>query len=608
MGMPPMAPPGPIDNGPPPVPAPFGALPGAPTPAMPGMPQAAPGRPKQADIETAAAIIEKTLEVVVDDENSDEAVKLALKDVLLPGRGVCRVRWTPHMQTQPVEDPVMGGQLMHPETGEPQSEEVKIWEQVGDEYVYWEDLLLDPVRAAADVDWIAFRHLFTKERLDAEFAGSPFYEKLKAKNRVGDILKWTEESAAKSPVGGGSSSKTAGKLGDQIRKAMVWEIWDRPNRKIIWFIRDVSGLVLRVDEDVYGLMGFYPIPIPLLAVRTTDSRIPRAFFDLYAKLAADLDETSDRISKLTAQIKVRGAYNSASKEIAQILTAGDQKMIPVDGVDMLSGGLQNHIWLVPIQEFIIALEKLYLAREQQKQAVYEIMGISDIMRGATKASETATAQRIKGSMGMGRLEDLKQSMGNFVRDLLRLKAELICQNFSPETLEAMTGEKVTPEVLAILRSDFQRTCAIDIEADSTVQVDEQTEQQSMAMTMQSIQAVMQGAQSMLMTGILPPPLVVNLSLEMLKMFLHPIRFSRGVVEMINDFQEQLTAQIAMQSMMPQAPGALGAPPGGPPGMPSPPGPPGGGGGSPPGRSNGSGGPPTNGGSEPLKLNATLSGI
>jgi hypothetical protein len=526
--------------------------------------------------------MEKVLEIVVDDENSHEAVKMAIKDVLLPGRGVCRVRWTPQMEEQPVTGGDGVTPLPHPETGEPVTESIKVWEQVNDEYVYWEDVLIDPVRQAADTEWIAFRHLFSEKQLDREFEGSPQYEQLKGAGRVGEILKWTEESAAKSPVGGGSAIKTAEKLGGHVRKAMIWEIWDRTTRKITWFIRESSGLVLRVDEDVYQLSGFYPVPQPMLAIRTSDSRIPRAYYDLYAKLAADIDETSERISALTKQIKVRGAYNSASKEIAQLLTAADQKMVPVDGVDMLNGGLQNHIWIVPIEAWIVALEKLYLAREQQKQAIYEIMGVSDIMRGATKATETATAQRIKGSMGLGRLEDAKQQAGNFTRDLMRLKAELIGQNFSPETLEAMTGEKVTPEVLAILRDDFQRTCAIDIEADSTVQVDEKSEQEAMAMTMTAISSVMQGAQQMLMTGILPPPLVMNLSLEMLKMFLHPIRYSRGVVEMIDDFQEQLQAQVAMQSMMPPQPTPIGGGPP-PPGMPPPPKPAGTGGGGPPPR-------------------------
>ncbi|WP_352870453.1 hypothetical protein [Mesorhizobium sp. M1409] len=564
--------PGPMSPGP----MAMGSLPPPmlPPPPPPG-PQPAPGRPAQKDIETAASVIQKALEVVVEDEHSHEAVKMAIKDVLLPGRGVCRVRWKPQM----VDRPVMAGDgttpLPGPE-GQPPQQEIKVWEEVDDEYVYWEDLLVDPVRSVADMDWIAFRHLFTKEQLETEFAGSEQYDKLKGAGRLGDILKWTDESAAKSPVGGGSALKSAKNLGDHVKKAMVWEIWDRASRRIIWFIREVSGLVLRVDPDSLQLEGFYPIPAPMLAVTTTDSRIPRPFYDLYAKLAADLDETSDRISKLTKQVKVRGGYNAASREVADILTAGDNKMIPVEGVDLINGGLNNHIWLMPIVEFMNALDKLFLAREQQKQAIYEIMGISDIMRGATKASETATAQRIKGSMGVSRLEDAKSAAANFVRDLLRLKAEIIAQNFDAATLEAMTGEAVTPQVMAILRSDFQRTCAIDIEADSTVVADEQAEQQAMAQIMQSIQAVMQGTQAMLMTQVMPPPQVVQLSLELLKMFLHPVRYSRGVVQMISEFQQQL--QVMAQQPPPPPPPGPGVPPSPPPGAGGHPG-----AGGPPGR-------------------------
>lgn len=544
---------------------------GAGTPPMsPPMSGPMSGRPSQKTIETAAAVIEKALDVVVEDEMSHESVKAAIKDVLLPGRGTVRVRWIPTMEQRPVmsgdgETPLPAPPQIG-DNGGPPMEDIKVWEQVNDEYVYWEDILLDPVRAPGDTDWIAFRHLFTAKAAIEEFEGSsPKFDQLIAQKKVeSELCLYTEESAAKSTVGGGASMKTAGKLGNVIKKMMVWEIWDRPNRRIIWFVRDFSGLVLRVDEDTYGLEGFYPIPKPLLAITTTDTQIPRAFYDLYADLAADLDETSRRISNLTKQIKVRGAYNSASNEIAQLLQADDQKMIPVDGVDMINGGLANHIWMMPILEFVNALRELYAAREEIKQAIYEIMGISDIMRGATKASETATAQRIKGSMGMVRLSDQKQQAANFVTDLLRMKAELISKNFDATTLAAMTGEDVTPDVMAVLRSDFMRTCTVDIESDSTVIADMQEEQQSMQAVMMSVQAVMTGAAQMLQTGLLPPPQVIMLSLELLKMFLHPVRFSRGVVELIDDFIEQLQAQMAVQPPMPpMGPPAPGA---GPPGQ------------------------------------------
>ena len=566
---------GPPEMAPPGLPPPEGALPpegmdtgmpmAGPPPPQPMLEEVPPG-PRAEDIDTAASVVEKALEIVVQEESSHEAVKTAIKDVLLPGRGVCRVRWNPKLLDVPQLDP-MSDQPLLDDAGAPQVETQKIWETTDVEYVYWEDFLCDPVRQSVDMKWIAFRHLFTGPELISEFQGSPEFDRIVAAGKIDTLLKWTEESAAKSPPSGGSYTKSAENLGDAIKKAMVWEIWDRTDPaepRVIWFMRDSGGLDLRVDPDVLQLMGFFPIAMPMLSISTSDSRIPRPFYDLYARLAEDLESTSVRISNLTKQIKVRGAYNAASSDIAALLTADDQKMIPVDGVDMINGGLQNHIWMVPIDIWMSALDKLLLAREQQKQAIYEIMGISDIMRGATKASETATAQRIKGSMGVVRLQDQKTAAANFARDLMRLQAEIICQNFDPEILSAMTGEDVTPAVLDILRDDFTRVCSIDIETDSTVQVDEQTEQQSMAMIMQSIQAVMMGAQQMLMTGILPPPQVIQLSIEMLRMFLHPVKGSRGVIELLDDFKEQLEASIAMSPPpMLGPPAGGGPPPGGP---------------------------------------------
>ena len=67
-----------------------------------------------------------------------------------------------------------------------------------------------------------------------------------------------------------------------------------------------------------------------------------------------------------------------------------------------------------------------------------------------------------------------------------MKAEIIAKNFDAETLTRMTGEEVTPVVLEILRDDFSRVCSIDIETDSTVEVDETVEQEGNAKIMMVI--------------------------------------------------------------------------------------------------------------------------
>ena len=573
---PPPEPPPPVEPAPPPPPALQPA-------AMP------PGMPAQADIETAAAVMEKALEIVLDDQDSHEAIKAAVKDLLLPGRGVCRVRWNPRMEPPPAPPQVPLPAAPLPVENPPM---VKVWETVSDEYVYWEDILLDPCRQFRDTQWVAFRHLFTEKQALAEFSDSEKLNALKAANRMDDILKWTDESAAKDTVGGGGAMKTSDRLGDVIRKIMVWEVWDAQSLQIIWFIREAGGLVLRVDPDALGLSGFFPIPRPLLAVTTTDSQLPRPYYDLYRHLASDLDETSRRISALTEKIKVRGGYNAANRDIAQLLLADDGKMIPVDGVDLINGGLQNHIWLVPVLEWMNALKELYVARDQTKGAIYEVMGISDIMRGNTNPYETATAQRIKGTMGTNRLDGQKTVCANFALDLLRMKAEIIANNFDAATLTRMTGEEVTPAVEAILRDDFQRVCAIDIETDSTIAIDETQEQESNAKILMAMQGILQGAQGLLMTGVLPPPMIMQFTLELIKMMIQPLRNSRGVVELINDFEEQLTVMMMTNPMGLMPPGA--APPQG-----SGAGPPGASPQPPPGAA--PAGPPmaTNGGTPPM---------
>ena len=65
----------------------------------------------------------------------------------------------------------------------------------------------------------------------SEFAESPELQKLKADNKIQDLFKWTEETAAKSPVGGGAAAKTAARLDAVIKKAMVWEIWNRIDQR-----------------------------------------------------------------------------------------------------------------------------------------------------------------------------------------------------------------------------------------------------------------------------------------------------------------------------------------------------------------------------------------
>jgi len=152
---------------------------------------------------------------------------------------------------------------------------------------------------------------------------------------------------------------------------------------------------------------------------------------------------------------------------------------------------------------IKTLQVLYEARDKSKQVLYEITGISDIMRGEGAASETATAQRIKGQFGTLRLQERQRDVAEFCRDIIRIMAELIADHYSPVTLAAVTGmadkgiiaqmsdailggydpnkdprmqdEQQFLQAVKMLKDDRLRSFRLDIETDSTIEIDAQAD-------------------------------------------------------------------------------------------------------------------------------------
>ena len=77
-----------------------------------------------------------------------------------------------------------------------------------------------------------------------------------------------------------------------------------------------------------------------------------------------------------------------------------------------------------------------------KQVIFEIMGMADIMRGSSVASETLGAQELKNKWGTLRLKRSQGSVAEFLRGCLRLAAELGLSKLSPETIRQMTGSSL----------------------------------------------------------------------------------------------------------------------------------------------------------------------
>lgn len=65
----------------------------------------------------------------------------------------------------------------------------------------------------------------------------------------------------------------------------------------------------------------------------------------------------------------------------------------------------------------------------------------------------------------------------FVRDVVRLKAELVAEHLDPIVMSAATQVSITPDVFTVLRDEMGRGYRIDIETDETIAYDETQETQ-----------------------------------------------------------------------------------------------------------------------------------
>lgn len=442
-----------------------------------------------------AEVLERATEYSVDAYDFEHQIRQAVLDMLLPGRGVVRVRYVPAFVPTTAATPTPPG-LPEPEASSapdeamesPQeSPEELAWEQATCEWVPWERYRQGPGKSWDEKPWIAFLHLMTREELVEKF---------------GDLGKQVslDQSPADEDV-----QKLEEREREVFKRAQVWEIWDRDSRQVLFINESVKVQPLMTVDDPLRLLQFFPAPRPLMAIDDPDKDVPIPLYRQYREQADELDRISTRINKLIDALKLRGIYDSTLSEMDQVMRGNDNQLIPAQNVRALieRGGLEKAIWFLPIQQSAQVLQELYKQREQCKSVIYELTGLADIMRGSSSASETATAQRIKEQFGSMRLKRMQRECARFIRDLVRLKAEIIAEHFSVETIKQQTGLKYPTEqekqqaqmmamqaqqagqpapediqrmlarpsweqIMQSLKDDSQRLYKVDIETDSTV--------------------------------------------------------------------------------------------------------------------------------------------
>ena len=424
----------------------------------------------------ASIILERALQYEIDrDTEFDSAVKGAVLDRLLAGRGTAWVRFETKEVARPEGFDDQAPQL---EMGDEYSGS---YECAPTDYVYWEDFRCSPARTWEEVTWVARRVYMGRDDGIKRF-GEDFSN-----------VQLTHE-----PIGLDEIRKENPEGADSLKKAQVWEIWCKTSESVYW-IAEGHDKALDMKEDPYGLDGFWPCPRPIWATQTTDTLVPVPDYVQYQDQAAELDKLTQRIDMLTDAVKVVGVYDASQPSIQRMLSEGvNNTMIPVDSWAAFAekGGLKGAVDFMPLDQVLLALQNCYQAREQAKQVIYEITGLSDIIRGASVASETATAQQIKSQYASLRLRRLQADVAMFASELLRIKAQLMCDLYRPETLIQMSGIMATPDgqyaeqAIQLMKSEPSRGFRIEVASDSLVEMDEASEKASRTEFMQAFGTVM----------------------------------------------------------------------------------------------------------------------
>lgn len=340
---------------------------------------------------TASELLERNVVVMFDAEDIDGTLKLIRDDLAILSRGAAWVRYD-------TED----------------------GERACIEHVDRKDFLHEPARKWKEVDWVAKRSFLTKERMRKRFE----------KHSGDEYLKAAYEQR----------KEENGDADDGKLKAAVWEIWCRSQKRVLWVSEGCENL-LDDGEPHLTLEGFFPCPRPAYATLQRRSLVPVPDVLMYKDQIEEINDLTARIHALADAVKVRGFYPAGAGEIGDAIeaamkaTSDNQVMIGVSNWAMLGGGAAKDmiVWL-PLDMITDTIKNLVELRRQLMQDVYEISGISDILRGQTDPNETLGAQELKAQTGSTRIKDKQQEMVRLARDITRIVAEIMAENFSSKHL------------------------------------------------------------------------------------------------------------------------------------------------------------------------------
>jgi len=479
------------------------------------------------------------------------AMSQSVLDRLLGGRGTSWVRYEPHIAGE------AGGMAEGmPEDGLQVTEDTDEAETEGGIYREDQERIEYECAPVDYVYWRDFGHTIARTWEEVTAVWRKVYME-----RPALVERFGEELGNKIPLDTKpETSKTFNeKMGEGASEAVIYEIWDKTSGEVLWISKSL-GKILDTRPDPLKLENFWPCPKPLYATLTTDKLEPIPDFVLYQDQAKQLDTLADRIDGFINALKVRGVYDASEPSLARLFSEGENNtLIPVKNYAAFSekGGMMGAINLVDIAPIASALQMSYQAMDQVKGQIYEIMGIADIQRGQTDPNETLGAQIIKSNNAAGRLKTMQHAVVDFATELLSIKAQIICNHFTDDTIVKISGamqlspqdQQLIPQALALLRNESAKNFRVEVTSDSMIFQDEQQEK---ADRLEFLSA-MSGFLSQAVPAAQATPELTPMLVEMLKFGVTAFKAGKGLEGMIDETADKFREQAKMAEGQPKPP-------------------------------------------------------
>jgi hypothetical protein len=355
--------------------------------------------------QTTSELLERCSVVAFDLTRIDDLLKLIRDDLATTGRGVAWCRY------------------------EPRDDDRDKAEYVCVDHKGRKDFLHSLSRNWREVTWVAAASYMTRAQAKKRFAKFSQDEYQKAEYKVDKDAK---------EIGGA----------DNRERAQFWEIWHKGLNTVVWVAEGCEYILDEAEpSELADLNNFFPCPMPAYSATQPGSLIPVPDVLQYKDQLDEVDTLTARLHALAQYLEVKGFYPAGSAEISDAVQAAvkmkspGRVLIPISNWAAFGGSKEVIIWM-PIDQIANAITVVIATRKQIIEDIYQIMGLSDIMRGNTDPGETLGAQQLKSQYGSVRIRDKQGEMVRVARDIEEIIAEIMCSDFDFGTLLQMSQMEI----------------------------------------------------------------------------------------------------------------------------------------------------------------------